>query len=107
MTLRLPIWRRHARQARQATPDQRDRLVQYNTTDARNYLSDLLRRARVGEEIVIAHAGQPVAKLVPYKGREPTRPGVLRAHVVVHDGIAEQPEQTYLRLFPLDGGPPP
>jgi prevent-host-death family protein len=60
-------------------------LTEYNTRDARDLFSHLLRRVRRGEEIVIAHAGRPVAKLVPYSSDGPRRQGVIRAQVVVHD----------------------
>jgi len=40
---------------------------------------------RRGEEIVIAHAGRPVAKLVPYSSEAPHRRGVIRAQIVVED----------------------
>ena len=68
-------------------PDQTGRgrpvsLAQYNTYDARAVLSQLLLRVFEGEEIVIARAGVPVAKLVPYAG-EPVRAGILRAHLFV------------------------
>jgi prevent-host-death family protein len=36
-----------------------------NVYDAKTHLSQLLRRVRAGEEIVIAAAGRPVARLVP------------------------------------------
>ncbi len=36
-----------------------------NTYEAKSKLSELLRRAREGEEIIIAQAGVPVARLVP------------------------------------------
>jgi hypothetical protein len=32
----------------------------------------------------VAHAGRPIAKLVPYSG-EPTRPGLVRTQIVVED----------------------
>ena len=38
---------------------------------------------------MIAHAGHPVAKLVPYRRPELTRPGVVRMTLVVNDGIVE------------------
>lgn len=59
--------------------------MEYNTRDARDLLSHLLRRVRRGEEIVIANAGTPIAKLVPYSSDVPHRPGVIRAQVVVED----------------------
>jgi prevent-host-death family protein len=75
-------WRRHATPRGDPTP--RHVLVEYNTRDARDRLSLLLRRVRRGEQIVISHAGYPVAKLVPYDGdgRERRVPGVIRTQLV-------------------------
>jgi prevent-host-death family protein len=70
-------------------PSGKGQLATYNTYDARTFFSDLLRRVRDGEEIVIAHAGHPVAKLVPYRRPEQLRPGVVRMTVVLNDGIVE------------------
>lgn len=38
-----------------------------NLYDAKTHLSELVERAAAGEEIVIAKAGKPKAKLVPYQ----------------------------------------
>ena len=38
-----------------------------NIHEAKTHLSRLIQRAEAGEEVVIARAGEPVAKLVPYK----------------------------------------
>lgn len=38
-----------------------------NTHEAKTQLSKLLNEAAMGEEVVIAKAGRPVAKLVAYK----------------------------------------
>jgi len=38
-----------------------------NLYDAKTHLSSLVERAAAGEEIVIAKAGKPKAKLVPYE----------------------------------------
>jgi prevent-host-death family protein len=73
------------RQARQAGLDKPTAAL-YNTYDARNLFSQLVRRARRGEEIVIAHAGIPVAKLVPYTEAVPTRPGIFRLSLYVDEG---------------------
>ena len=56
-------------------------LAQYNTYEARTHLSRLIERAAAGEEIVIARAGEPLVKLVPYR-REPRVPGMVSAQVV-------------------------
>lgn len=43
-----------------------------NVHEAKTHLSKLLDRAHAGEEIVLAKAGIPYAKLVPY--RDPAKP---------------------------------
>src|SRR5712692_756355 len=81
-------WRRWSSQTGQSSltrPTSNRRVAQYNTYDARTFFSDLLRRVRAGEEIVIAHAGNPIAKLVPYRRPIETRPGVVRMTVFVND----------------------
>jgi len=37
-----------------------------NTHEAKTHLSRLLKRVAAGEEIIIARAGQPVARIVPW-----------------------------------------
>lgn len=39
--------------------------MQVNILDAKNRLSQLIKSAQAGEEIVIANRGEPVARLVP------------------------------------------
>ncbi len=82
-------WLRHGRQPGVAEPTAPTVLAQYNTHDARNVFSHLLRRVRRGETIVIAHAGRPVAKLVPYRDDEITRPGFVRLHLLINDGVED------------------
>jgi antitoxin (DNA-binding transcriptional repressor) of toxin-antitoxin stability system len=69
----------------QTKSDPAVRLAQFNTYDARRFLSVLLERASRGEEIVIARAGQPIAKLGPICGAEATRPGLVRTRIIVHE----------------------
>jgi prevent-host-death family protein len=40
-------------------------MVSFNIYEAKTQLSKLIRRVRAGEEVIIADAGTPVAKLVP------------------------------------------
>ncbi len=48
----------------------------YNLYDAKTALSSLVERAAAGEEIIIAKAGTPRAKLVPVRGGvERRKPG--------------------------------
>jgi len=44
-----------------------------NVHEAKTHLSRLLRRVAGGEEIVIARAGTPVARLVPLESARPRR----------------------------------
>ncbi|HET7700643.1 MAG TPA: type II toxin-antitoxin system Phd/YefM family antitoxin [Candidatus Limnocylindria bacterium] len=57
-----------------------------NIHEAKTHLSRLIARAVDGEEIVIAKAGRPVAKLVglakPVRRREL---GLARGRIVIHD----------------------
>ena len=56
-------------------------LAQYNVYEARTHFSRLIERAATGEEIVIARAGEPLAKLGPYRN-EPRVPGAITAQIV-------------------------
>ena len=56
-----------------------------NVHEAKTHLSRLLARVADGEEIVIAKAGRPVAKLVGFRapvGRR--RLGTARGKIVIH-----------------------
>jgi prevent-host-death family protein len=48
-------------------------VTEVNIHDAKTHLSRLLLRVEGGEEIVIARAGKPVAKLVPVRRTRRTR----------------------------------
>ena len=82
---RILTWLRHATPSGYAKPRQPNLLPEYNTGEARDLFAHLLRRVRRGEEIVISHAGHPVAKLIPYSGTGPHRRAVIRTQIVVHD----------------------
>lgn len=47
-------------------------------SEFRARLSEMVRRAEMGEEVVIARERQPVAKLVPLRRRKRRRLGVLK-----------------------------
>jgi prevent-host-death family protein len=65
-----------------------------NVHDAKTHLSKLLERAEAGEEIVIARAGRPVARLVPYGTERPKRVfGRLRGQIVIHDDFDVDDEE--------------
>jgi prevent-host-death family protein len=64
-----------------------------NVHEAKTHLSRLLEAVEQGEEVVIARAGKPVARLVPVAvRREPRVPGTWRGRVVIADDFDETPE---------------
>jgi prevent-host-death family protein len=55
-----------------------------NIHAAKTHLSRLIERVEAGEEITLARAGKPVAKLVPYTTRrQPRRPGLWKGRVTI------------------------
>jgi len=68
-------------------------VVVINVHEAKTNLSKLLERVASGEEIIIAKAGKPVAKLVPYKKlTEPRVPGGWEGQVWIAEDFDELPE---------------
>ena len=66
-----------------------------NVHAAKTHLSRLLDRAAGGEEIIIARAGRPVARLAPLEmARRARRPGLMRGRITVtHDFDAPLPKK--------------
>jgi prevent-host-death family protein len=66
-----------------------------NVYEAKTHLSQLIDRAAAGEEIVIARAGRPVARLVPLADSPSRRrsPGAWRGRVRIGDGFDELPAE--------------
>jgi prevent-host-death family protein len=63
-----------------------------NTHEAKTHLSKLLDRAAAGEEVIIARAGRPVARLVPYQPTPVKRePGAWRGKMWMADDFDELP----------------
>lgn len=58
----------------------------YNVHEAKTHLSRLLERVAAGEEVVIAKAGVPVARLVPARPVTESRPlGTEQGRVFIPD----------------------
>jgi prevent-host-death family protein len=58
----------------------------YNIHEAKTHLSRLLERVADGDEVVIAKAGVPVARLVPVVLPHETRPlGTEKGRIVISD----------------------
>lgn len=59
-----------------------------NIHEAKTHLSRLIERVEAGEEITLARAGRPVARIVPFEARrQPRIPGLWRGRVVIHAGF--------------------
>ncbi len=52
-----------------------------NVHEAKTHLSRLLDQVAAGEEIVIAKAGKPIARLTAMEGMAPRRPGLLKGRL--------------------------
>jgi antitoxin (DNA-binding transcriptional repressor) of toxin-antitoxin stability system len=62
-------------------------VAQVDIAEAAAELSALADRAAAGEEIVLARAGRPVARVTAPAPREPRRPGVARHWVIDDDAL--------------------
>ncbi|MBN1267422.1 MAG: type II toxin-antitoxin system Phd/YefM family antitoxin [Anaerolineales bacterium] len=59
-------------------------MTQYNIHEAKTHFSHLINRAVSGEEVIIAKAGKPIARLIPYQTDTPTRvPGIEKGKIVI------------------------
>ncbi|MCG6551531.1 MAG: type II toxin-antitoxin system Phd/YefM family antitoxin [Candidatus Magnetominusculus sp. LBB02] len=59
--------------------------MKVNIHEAAAHLSKLISRVSGGEEVIIARAGRPVARLVPVEGRPAERvPGTAKGKVILH-----------------------
>ncbi|MCF6267780.1 MAG: type II toxin-antitoxin system Phd/YefM family antitoxin [Desulfuromusa sp.] len=63
-----------------------------NVHEAKTQFSRLLSRAHTGEEIIIAKAGKPYAKLVPFAPVEKRTPGIAKGSVTA-DFFEPLPDQ--------------
>jgi prevent-host-death family protein len=77
--------------------------MEVNIHEAKTHLSKLLARVASGEEVIIAKAGTPVAKLVPVTERAKTRLfGCAKGEFTVPDDFND-PDPEIEDLF--DNGP--
>ena len=80
-----------------------------NIHEAKTHFSKLIERVGEGEEITIAKAGRPVAKLVPYtESAKPKRkPGLWKGKVKIHPDF-DKPDIELEKLFyegPIEPAP--
>lgn len=63
-----------------------------NVHEAKTHFSRLLDEVAAGEELVIARAGKPVARLVPYRAKK-RRLGLFEGQGEILDGFDELPPE--------------
>ena len=75
-----------------------------NIHDAKTNLSRLIARAEAGEEIIIARAGKPVARLTAIpKLKEPRKPGLLKGKIWIADDFDDYIPEEFKDAFGIDG----
>jgi prevent-host-death family protein len=74
--------------------------MEVNVHEAKTHLSRLLQRVAAGEEIIIARAGTPVARLVAVETKNKVRPlGMDRGRVWVADDFDAPLPDDLLKAF--------
>ncbi|MBA4157790.1 MAG: type II toxin-antitoxin system Phd/YefM family antitoxin [Gemmatimonadetes bacterium] len=72
----------------------------FNLYEAKTHLSDLVKRAAAGEEIIIAKAGQPRARLMPLpEVRVPRVPGGWQGQMWIADDFDDPLPPEILKSF--------
>ena len=70
-----------------------------NIHEAKTHLSRLVERAAAGEEIIIAKAGKPMARLMPYvKPRPKRKPGAWKGRMWISPDF-DKPDRELEALF--------
>lgn len=74
--------------------------MQVNIHEAKTHLSRLLGRVQNGEEITIAKAGKPVARLVPVVHKMGRRiPGTAKGIIIMADNFDEPLPNEMIQAF--------
>jgi len=75
----------------------------FNLYEAKTNLSRLVERAAAGEEIVIAKAGKPLARLVSYEAvKLPRRPGAWKGRMRIGEDFEDPLPEDVQRAFEGD-----
>lgn len=78
-------------------------MEQYNIHEAKTHLSALLEKAAGGEEFVIAKAGKPMVKVIPYeKTAKIPRVGFLKDQITIPNDFDRASEAEIAALFGED-----
>jgi len=60
-------------------------MTTYNIHEAKTHFSELLERVSNGEEVIIAKAGKPVARILPFAANRapPRKPGIDKGKITI------------------------
>ena len=60
-------------------------MTTYNIHEAKTHFSKLLDQVSKGEEVIIANAGKPVARLLPFTANDtsPRKPGIDKGKIII------------------------
>lgn len=61
--------------------------MQANMHEAKSKLSQLVESALAGEEVIIAKAGKPVVRLVPFEQDVKRKAGRLKGQIIISDAF--------------------
>ena len=84
-------------------------MMKVNMHEAKSQLSRLGKLAWEGEQVVIAKAGEPYLRLVPYRERKVKRkPGALKGQIWIAPDFDETPREVIdsfynSKIFPDEG----
>ena len=70
-----------------------------NVSEAKTHLSRLLARVEMGEDVVIARRGKPVARLVPLQERGERKFGALKGKIDLDDSFFDPLPEEELALW--------
>lgn len=75
-------------------------MIKVNIHEAKTHFSQLLNRAGSGEDVVIAKAGKPIARIVPIKKEVKKRKaGSAKGRVIIEDSFFESLPDSILGDF--------
>jgi prevent-host-death family protein len=73
-----------------------------NIHEAKTHLSRLVAKAAKGEAFIIAKAGKPMVKVVPFESEEkpaPQRLGFMRGKIKIPDDFDTMGQEEIVRMF--------
>ena len=75
-------------------------VIQENIHMAKTHFSKLLEKALSGNEVIIAKAGKPIAKIVPITDSpENRKPGLGKGKIIEHESVLSPMPNDFMEFF--------